>query len=83
MPDKHFYGPENTNPKVYEEFNEWYDKQGNVIFKFKEEVIKYCRSEVKLLSMGVLKFRQIYYNEFDVDRSSIPREHPFYIKLEK
>jgi hypothetical protein len=26
MPAKHFYSPENMNPKVYEEFNEWYDK---------------------------------------------------------
>ena len=40
MPDKHFYGPENMNPKVYEEFNEWYDKQEGKPFNFKEEVDK-------------------------------------------
>ena len=67
IPDKKYYSPENMPPGVYEEFNEWYDTQAGKTFNFKEDVIKYCRSDVKVLAMGVLKFRQIYYNEFDVD----------------
>ena len=55
------------NPKVYEEFNKWYDKQEGKTFNFKEEVDKYCCSDVKVLSMGVLKFRQMFYEPFDVD----------------
>ena len=58
MPSKHFYGPENMNPKVYEEFDKWYDEQAGKTFNFKEEVDKYCCSDVKVLAMGILKFKQ-------------------------
>jgi len=58
IPDKKYYSPDNMPPKVYKDFNEWYDKQGNVIFNFKEEIINYCRSDVEVLGMGVLKFRK-------------------------
>ena len=54
-------------PEVYKEFNGWCDTQAGKPFTFKEEVINYCRSDVTVLAMGVLKLRQIYYNEFDVD----------------
>jgi hypothetical protein len=67
IPDKHFYGPENMNPKVNKAFNEWYDKQGDILFNFKEEMIKYCKSDVEVLARGVLKFRQIFYSKCDVD----------------
>jgi hypothetical protein len=71
IPDKHFYGPENMNPKVNKALNEWYDKQGDIgseaFFNFKEEMIKYCRSDVEVLARGVLRFRQIFYSKFDVD----------------
>ena len=36
-------------------------------FNFQEEIDKYCSSDVKVLAMGVLKFRQIFYGQFDVD----------------
>ena len=44
-------------PEVCEEFNGWCDTQANKTFNSKEEIIRYCRSDVKLLAMGVLKFR--------------------------
>jgi hypothetical protein len=50
MPDKHFYGPENMNPKVNKAFTEWHDKQMDIIFNFSEEMIKYCRSMVEVLA---------------------------------
>ena len=52
IPDKHFYGLESMNPKVNKAFNEWYDKQGDSIFNFKEEMITYCRSDVEVLARG-------------------------------
>jgi hypothetical protein len=55
------------NPQVNKAFNEWHDKQGNITFNFKEEMITYCRSDVEVLARGVLKFRQIFYSKFDVD----------------
>ena len=57
IPDKHFYGPESMNPKINKAFKEWYDKQRDILFNFKEEMIKYCRSDVEVLARGVLKFR--------------------------
>ena len=38
-----------------------------MLFSISKKKQKKCRSDVKVLAMGVLKFRQIYYNEFDVD----------------
>ena len=73
MPDKHFYGPENMTPGVHKEFNEWYatqagySKQVGKTLNFQEERDKYCSSDVKVLAMGVLKFKQIFYGQFDVD----------------
>ena len=43
-------------PEVYEAFDEWYDSQAGETFNFQEEIIYYSRSDVKVLSVGVLKF---------------------------
>ena len=55
------------SPKVNKAFNEWHDKQGDILFYFKEEMLKYCRSDVEVLAGGVLKVRQLFHSKFDVD----------------
>ena len=54
------FGVSNTTPKEYEEsFEPWYktekDKQH---WNFKEELKRYCRSDVELLSKSILKYRR-------------------------
>ena len=55
-------------PEEYEEFKPWYEEQKYVEdWSFKEELIKYCRSDVVVLSKAVLKFRKMFMDKLDVD----------------
>jgi hypothetical protein len=48
-------------------FLPWYREQKNVTWNFKEEMIKYCRADVELLSKTVLKFRKMFKDKLDTD----------------
>jgi hypothetical protein len=48
-------------------FKPWYDSQQNVKWNFKEELIKYCRADVVLLSKTILKFRKMFKDNLDTD----------------
>ena len=49
-------------------FLPWYKSQENrTDWNFREEMIKYCRADVELLSKAVLKFRQMFKQDLDVD----------------
>jgi hypothetical protein len=56
------FGASNMTPKEYEEsFEPWYntvkDKQD---WNFKEELKRYCRADVELLSKAILKYRKMF-----------------------
>jgi hypothetical protein len=48
-------------------FKPWYDTQQNIKWNFKEELIKYCRADVVLLSKTILKFRKMFKDNLDTD----------------
>jgi hypothetical protein len=68
MPDEDMYGAKNMNATTYQKnFKPWYDGEkhrGN--WDFKEEMIKYCRADVEVLSKAVLTFRKMF-KELDID----------------
>jgi hypothetical protein len=46
----------------------WYKQQKDVNnWNFKNEMVKYCRADVELLSKAVLKFRKMFFDSLDVD----------------
>ena len=50
------------------EFKPWYNKQSEITdWSFKNEMEKYCRADVELLSKTVLKFRKMFIDELDTD----------------
>ena len=55
-------------PKMHDDFVAWYKTQKDITdWNFKEELIKYCRADVELLSKAVLKFRQLFYEKLETD----------------
>jgi hypothetical protein len=70
MPGEEAYGAKNMNADTYnKKFKPWYDgvKQAQAHtpcvgaaqqWNFKEEMVKYCRADVEVLSKAVLTFRE-------------------------
>ena len=53
-----------------EKFDCWYNEEKNKIFILKNEIEKYCWSDVQLLTKGVLAFRKIWLNISEIDKES-------------
>ena len=58
-PSKEFYGYQFFSQSKKEEFEQWHASKANQVFNFKQELVDYCISDVKLLSAAVLAFRDI------------------------
>ena len=61
IPPVHYYHPDGMKPKVREEFLAWHKEkvESNYVFNFKEEIEKYCRSDVDILRNCCMKFREM------------------------
>ena len=58
IPDAKYYDPDGMKPEAREAFYKWYDTQGEKVFNIKEELLKYCRSDVDILRRCCLNFAQ-------------------------
>ena len=69
MPSKKHYGYNQMNSHDRETFLQWYDDRvnENYVFDFKKEIIEYCRSDVDILRRCMLKFRQDFINQENID----------------
>jgi hypothetical protein len=69
IPAEEHFGTFTMSPDDYKkDFLPWYKEQANVTdWNFKEELIKYCRADVELLSKAVLKFSKLFLEKLDVD----------------
>ena len=69
IPPVHYYQPNGMKPKVREEFLAWHKEkvESNYVFNFKEEIKKYCRSDVDILRKCCMKFREMLRNITDID----------------
>ena len=61
IPDADYYAPNTMKPEVREAFLTWHKEQrdNGYIFNFKEEIIKYCRSDVDILRKCCMEFREM------------------------
>ena len=68
MPSKKHYGYNQMNSHDRENFLQWYDDRvnENYVFDFKKE-IEYCRSDVDILRRCMLKFRQDFISQENID----------------
>ena len=69
IPCKNDYGVNFMKPGEREAFIAWHDEQvaNNYRYDFREEIIKYCRSDVDILRKCCLLYREMFRNETGID----------------
>ena len=69
IPDVDYYSPDTMKPKDREAFLVWYKEQrdNGYVFNFKEEIVKYCRSDVDILRKCCMEFREMLRKITDID----------------
>ena len=69
IPSKRHYGYNQMKTQDREKFLQWYDDRinENYVFVFKKEIIEYCRSDVDILRRCMLKFRQNFIDQENID----------------
>ncbi len=68
IPSEEMFGVKDMCEDVYKkEFKPWYETVKDKQWNYKEEMIKYCRADVELLSKAILKFKQMFQDKFDIN----------------
>ena len=69
IPCKNDYGVNFMKPEERDAFIAWHDEQvaSNYRYDFREEIIKYCRSDVDILRKCCLLYREMFRDETDID----------------
>ena len=69
IPCKNDYGVDFMKPGERDAFIAWHDEQvaNNYRYDFREEIIKYCRSDVDILRKCCLLYREMFRDETDID----------------
>ena len=69
IPCKNDYGINFMKPEERDAFIAWHDEQvaNNYRYDFREEIIKYCRSDVDILRKCCLLYREMLREESDID----------------
>ena len=69
IPPTPYYNPNGMSPKDSETFLAWHTskKESNYAFNFKEEIVKYCRSDVDILRRCSLEFRELFHEITEID----------------
>ena len=67
IPETHYYGPDEMEFSAREKFLKWHHDQKDKVFNFKEEIEKYCQSDVEILRKASLKFKQLFMSILSVD----------------
>ena len=69
IPCKNDYGVNFMKPEERDAFIAWHDEQvaSNYRYDFREEIIKYCRSDVDILRNCCLLYREMFRDETDID----------------
>ena len=69
IPPVAYYSPNTMKPEAREAFLAWHKEQreSDYIFDFKEEIVKYCRSDVDILRKCCMEFREMLREITDID----------------
>ena len=82
-PDAKYYMPETMSKEKKEEFDLYYENASKpvVLFNFQEELIHYCKSDVKLLKEGCETFQKLFIEDTaDLIHSKNLRSRPLVTK---
>ena len=69
IPHQKEYAPTTMKPEAREAFLAWHKEQteSNYVFNFREEIVKYCRSDVDILRQCCMEFREMLRDITDID----------------
>ena len=67
LPCKELYCPDQMKPSARKKFDAWYELHKNDRFQLKEELTRYCRSDIRILMQSVLRFRELFMDITGVD----------------
>ena len=69
IPDQTHYAPLTMKPEAREAFLAWHEEQveNDYVFDFREEIVKYCRSDVDILRQCCMKFREMLRDKTGID----------------
>ncbi|EFP06186.1 hypothetical protein CRE_07890 [Caenorhabditis remanei] len=56
LPAKEYYSPQFMAPSTKKEFDDWYEKCYHDGFKLHDELLKYCQSDVRILTLTLMSF---------------------------
>ena len=70
IPALDYYMPETMSPEGKQALETWHQEQSDQVFDFRKELVKYCKSDVRLLKEGCLTFKRLFetltgFNPFD------------------
>ena len=72
IPSLDYYMPETKSPEDKQALETWHQEQraNNMVFDFQQELLDYCKSDVRLLKQGCLTFKRLFeaqagFNPFD------------------
>ena len=62
LPPLHFYFPDSMQASEREKFLNWYNEQlaNGYVFNFQNEIVKYCKQDVKILRLACLAFKKTF-----------------------
>jgi hypothetical protein len=66
-PDKEYYGYNEMKKEDKNKFDAWYVTTENKIFNYKEEMYKYCKSDVDILRRGCTIYRDLFLEISNID----------------
>ena len=69
IPHQNEYAPTTMKPEAREAFLAWHEEQteSNYVFNFREEIVKYCRSDVDILRQCCMEFREMLRDNTGID----------------
>ena len=60
FPALDYYMPETMPPEGKQALETWHQDQRDNVFDFRKELVKYCKSDVRLLKQGCLTFKRLF-----------------------
>ena len=69
IPAVPYYSPNTMKPEARETFLAWHKEQreSGYVFDFREEIVKYCRSDVDILRQCCMEFRELLRDKTGID----------------
>ncbi|XP_035211932.1 probable DNA polymerase [Stegodyphus dumicola] len=67
LPDAKYYSPDTMTVEGRREFLSWYKSRKEYFFDFREEIYKYCKSDVDILRRCCLSFREEFISATKID----------------